>query len=221
MSDKISLTGMIIYAAPSGEYDKRVVILTKERGKITAFARGARRPKSMLLACSSVFAMGVFELFEGRDAYSLVGADIWDYFPKLSTDLEGSFYGSYFLEFAGYYSRENLGAADMLNLLYVSLKALERHVIPRRLIRYLFEIRLMVMGGEYPQDLAWDESLRETSRYAMQQAIRAPLEKLYSFNVSGEVLDEIARVQDSVRRRTLDRELKSLQFLEGISLLGD
>ena len=214
MSQGIDLTGMVLASSPSGEYDKRVVLLTKERGKITAFARGARRQNSTLLAAASPFSFGCFTLYEGRTAYTLVQADISNYFAKLKEDFEGAYYGFYFMEFADYYGQENLDASMMLNLLYASLRALENKNLPDELVRYVFEIRMMVINGEFPQDVISDTSLLESTRFVIQYAVQAPLQKLYTFVVKDEVLTEIKRIQDRIRGKYIDRKFKSLEILE-------
>lgn len=40
MREQVILTGMVIKSAPAGEYDRRLVILTCERGKITGLCQG-------------------------------------------------------------------------------------------------------------------------------------------------------------------------------------
>ncbi len=210
----IELSGMVLRAAPAGEYDRRIVLLTRERGKITAFARGARKSSSPLIAATVPFAFGTFTLYEGRSAYTCVSARISNYFEALKTDFIGACYGAYFMEFADYYARENLDGTDMLNLLYAALTMLGREEVPDRQVRYAYEVRLMVQGGEFPADVTQEESLAPATRQAFYHMITAPVGRLFSFQVSGEVLDEIAARQDKIRARYVDRSFRSLEVLD-------
>ena len=96
MDDKIALTGIVLIAAPIGESDKRLVLLTRERGKVTVFARGARRPGNPFLAAANTFAFGTFYVKEARTAYQLVQTEIRNYFREITEDVEAACYGSYF-----------------------------------------------------------------------------------------------------------------------------
>ena len=212
MREQISVTGMVLKAAPVGEYDRRLVILTCERGKITAFARGARRPGNQLMACSGPFVFGTFLLYEGQDAYTLAGAEVKNYFREIAEDMEAACYGSYFLEFADYYGRENVESTETLKLLYQSLRALLKKQIPNRLVKPVFELKIMEINGEYMERPLG--KLNDSTVYTWEYVLASGVEKLYTFTVSDPVLKEFTRCVEENKKRFIDKTFHSLDILE-------
>ncbi|MBO5484725.1 MAG: DNA repair protein RecO [Lachnospiraceae bacterium] len=148
MGDVIEVTGMVLVSSPIREYDKRIELLTRERGRISAFVQGARRPNSVLSACTIPFTFGIYYLYEGRNSYNVQSAQIKTYFDKIAEDFDGLCYASYFAEMAQYFSRENVEAPQELLLLYMTCKAVTKGLVSLPLIRSIYEMRLMQIEGE-------------------------------------------------------------------------
>lgn len=212
MQEYIEVTGLVIQNLPMGEYDKRVTILTKERGKIAAFARGARRPNSKLMARTNPFCFGTFKMYEGKSSYTLVDAEISNYFDEFRDDFEGAMYGMYFLEVADYYTRENNDEKEMLMLVYQSLRALILPAIQNELILYIFEIKALVVNGEFP-GIPANKSLSLDTLYTIDYVVKSGLDRLYTFVVSDEVLKELAECVVEYRKRYMGHEFHSLEIL--------
>lgn len=211
MREPVELHGMILKASTLGEYDRRLVILTKEQGKITVFAKGAGRPGSALMGRTRPMAFGEFRLFPGRDAYRLSGAEIINYFDELTADFTGIAYACYFLELADYYGREFVDGKDTLNLLYVSFQALKKKTISESLIRSIFELKLLTINGEYP--IPERSGGCEATVYTMQFIIQTPIEKLYSFTVSEQVDKELREILDRHMKEVIGKTFHSLDLL--------
>ena len=243
MNERLRLRGIFLAAAPIGEYDRRVVILTDKRGRISAFARGARRPKSQLVAAANPFASGYFYLYEGRDSYTLTGADVEEYHRELAGDLELVWYGYYFLEIAEYFSLENNDETERLSLLLESFSALEKKRIPIRLIRLVYEFRTLVLNGDVPnvfycagcnkkegikyfsmdkrsvvceacKDKIQSMPIRSAALKAMQYICVSSSKDLFSFLLKEDVLGEFESLVRTYYKRYVEHSFKSEEFLD-------
>ena len=213
MQDFTIVTGMIIKAVPIGEYDRRLVLLTKEKGKITAFVRGARKPNSRFVASTNLFCFGTFKLYAGRDAYTLAEAEISNYFEDLRMDFEGAYYGMYFLEIADYYTRENNDERQMLKLLYQSLRAISVPALSNSLIRVIYELKAVIVNGEFP-GIPEGKNYLPSTVYAVDYIVGSSIEKLYTFTVTEEVLKELKAISRKICKMCLQTGFKSLEILD-------
>ena len=238
------VTGMVLSAMSVGEYDRRIVLLTTDRGKISGFAKGAKKTGSGLTAAAQPFVFGEFMVYQGNSSYSFVSAKVSDYFAPLREDMEALCYGSYFLEMADYYGRENADERQMLALLYLAVKAVIRKAVPLRLTRSIFELKIMTLQGEYPQlfncsacgkqeeleyfslrhrgMLCAEHGAQEpgtlqigkTALHAAQYIVSSPVEKLFTFSIPEESIGELEAVVSRWRNFTIDRTFRSMEMLE-------
>ncbi len=162
-----NVSGIVLSVMPVGDYDRRVTILTKEKGKIAAFARGARRPGNNLIAVTQPCIFGEFSLFSGRDSFTISEVKVQEYFSEIREDLDSVYYAMYFCEVADFYTKEGNDEREMMKLLYTALKALVRGQMSRRLVRSVFEMRTCVISGEGPmlnECVVCHEKIPEDSR---------------------------------------------------------
>lgn len=151
MFDQTEILGIVVDSTDIGEHDKRVVLLTGDLGRVVAFARGARKQNSKLLAVTDVFCFGTFFLSEGKNAYHINSVDPIHFFNELRNDYVAACFGTYFLEFATYFIQEGMEARAMMNLLYMALKALSYPELDNELVKMVFEMKMFAYNGEYSE----------------------------------------------------------------------
>lgn len=83
----IKTKGIIIAENNMSDFDKMVTILTPS-GKIGCAARGARKPKSMLMAATQFLCFGEYMLYRGTNSYSVNSCDTIEIFYNIRTDLD-------------------------------------------------------------------------------------------------------------------------------------
>lgn len=202
-------------AEPIGEYDRRIVILTREKGKITVFAKGARRQNNRFLATTTPFCFGEFKLFAGQNSFSLSEVNVTNYFEPVRADFELAFYGMYFLELADYYARENNDEKQLLKLLYQSLAALTYSELNKEFVKVIYEMKAIMINGEFPGVPEYREDLSGAER-AIRYLWDTPADKVYSFRVSEAVFAELKAISEKICKQAIDRQMKSLEMLQNI-----
>lgn len=214
MREETIVKGMVIAVSNVSDYDRRLVIMTLELGKITVFARAARKPNNPNMAVCQPFTFGSFKLYEGRSAYNLIEAKIDNYFMELRKDLDTVAYGLYFCELLDYFVKEGMEDRELLKLLYRTLTELTHDRMDQRLIRCIYEIRLLTIEGLMPApDEGVDGVGSEAAAYAIGFICNNPIEKIFSFVLEADALEELVIFCRKNLGKYIEHKLKTEECL--------
>lgn len=144
-----SANAIVLRRINLGEKDRILTIYTKEHGKLSAVAKGARRPGSKLGGTSEPFTYSKMFLSTGRELDVLTQAEIKESFPNVKGQMATIAYGIYLLELVSHFVDERQPNPELFNTLLSSMYILESGADPEVTARY-FELHLLIMMGYEP-----------------------------------------------------------------------
>ena len=151
---QLSTDAVVIREKKLAEHDRLLTLLTRDKGVITAYARGAGKLRGSLLASTEFLCYSHFQLFQNRDRTSVDRAESEAVFFGVRQDLEKLSLATYFCQLCCELVPELDCDEGYLRLLLNSLFQLERDKMPSRLLKPLFELRCLSMSGYMPDLVA-------------------------------------------------------------------
>jgi DNA repair protein RecO (recombination protein O) len=244
--ERFSVDGIVIKTSVTGESDAILHILTRERGLIRAFAKGARSAKSKLHSASSQFCYGTWTFFENKGVYTVSEASITEVFFALRNDLTRLSLAQYFCEVSLKCIGENIDSAEYLRLILNCLSFLCSGKKPDMLIKVVFELRFACISGYAPNLVACDEcgkfespvmyfdclngnlycdscgkdracpTLSFSAVTVMRHIVFSEFRNIFSFTADDETLKAVSKLTALYLKNCTQQNFKTLQYLLSI-----
>ena len=234
----MKINGIILSEHNLGDFDKMLTMLTPGFGKISCVAKGARRPKSALLAGTQMFCFGEYLMYKGTNTYHINSVEPIEVFYNLRTDLDKLKYAVHINKIVQDVTTENQNCYNILQLLLNTLYTIAETDKNMDLVLGIFKLRLLCILGFTPnikecinckekekigyfslKDNGFkckacgrqDTSaitISESTKNAIKYTVTAPAKKIYSFNIKEESLEEFKIITKLYFNEKLEKEYK-------------
>jgi len=208
---KFETRALVLREYEAGESDKRLLLLCKGIGRITVYARGARKVRSKFLAASQMFTYGDYVLVDGGQFFSLSQGAVIENFFAIRQDYERLACAQQVLEICEKAVPERTPCDELLRLALKALQHFSRAELPGKQILSVFMFRFFLYSGLAPEmgegDYFCDEGmvarsektdklripLSSAARAAICHILEADTAGAFLFRAEAPVLDELAR----------------------------
>ena len=234
----VKINGIVLSESNMGDFDKMLTILTPNVGKISCVAKGARRPRSALLAGTQIFCFGEYLVFKGSQTYHINSVEPIEIFYNIRTDLDKLKYAVHINKIVKDVTHENQNTYKILQLLLNTLYTISETDKNLDMVLGIFKLRLLCILGFTPhidkcvncneqEHLEYFSikdngfkckacgkqdtsaiSISESTLNAIKYTVTAPPKKLYSFNLKDEALEEFKLITKIYFNDKLEKEYK-------------
>ena len=149
-----TLKGIILRETPIGDYDKMMTVLTADGGKLSVFAKGAKRLKSPLFAATQLFSYTEMTLKKTGNTYYIRTGDLIENFYHIRDTLEGAALAGYIADIASDIAIEGQEAVELMRLVLNSFHLISTGKKPIAQIKAVFELRAAAIAGFMPNLVA-------------------------------------------------------------------
>lgn len=149
-----TLKGIILRETPIGDYDKIMTVLTAEYGKLSVFAKGAKRLKSPIFTATQLFSYSEMTLKQTGNTYYIRSGDLIENFYHMRDTLEGAALASYIADIASDIAIEETPASELTRLVLNCFHLIASGKKPLPQIKAVFELRAMAIAGFMPNLVA-------------------------------------------------------------------
>lgn len=234
----VKTKGIIIAEHNMGDFDKMVTLLTPGFGKIGCGAKGSRKPRSLILAGTQFLCFGEYVLYKGPNSYNINSCEIIESFYNIRCDLDKLNYSTYVTKIVSDVTYENSGCANILQLFLNTIYTICNTEKDLELILAIFKIKILCLLGFTPNmrfcksckgegDLEYFSfkedslkcktcgkqdksaiSLEIGTIYALKYIITSPSKKLFSFDVSQNVIKELKMISKVYLNDKLEKDYR-------------
>lgn len=144
------LEGIVIRSMDYGEGHKIISIFSREAGKMSVMARGAKKLKSRHGAITQLFTYGQFVVYKNSQMGTLSSGEIIDANQKLREDLEKGAFAAYIAEMAEKLSGDMEPNAMLFEQLLAALRGIAEGKAPD-IITHMVEMKMLMLSGYMPE----------------------------------------------------------------------
>lgn len=196
MIKNIKTSGIVLKESPLGDNGKVLVFFTKDFGRISVAAKGAKKTGSNLLQLSQLFAYSNLELYKGNSSlYTLTGGTLIEPFSGLGEDYDRISSASEIVINLLKVIQENLPDIDTLRLLLNSLHFISSGKRSPDFVAVIFLLKMLQFQGLIPEIdeiiQMWNQNLDSGTIAALGHIFDSEISDLFSFGVSDYVKDEL------------------------------